>query len=164
MTDMTETNGLDDPSSCYRQGLEREAFFRQVSARGFGGFSKKARDPYHQRAWALWQALEIQSAELMKPVRIRNKVDPESTLNARIFGGVLLASMQIMPSITLRQAESSIRRFIPELEQIKACGPEEDQDILTAMVEHEMTLLRFIEFYNQGERAKAMALIESRVL
>ena len=146
----------------YEEGLVYEVYFRNLSRIAFTRHFENSQDPYERSVWGMFIALEQHSLDAMKELRGKYNVDTQPVISARIGAYALSKALNWWPEFSRKKVLKSANVFIPQLNAIKALGPQEDQVVLSYMVQHEQALVDFLTLYLQGEKEMAKEKIKTQ--
>lgn len=139
----------------YEEGLVYDKGFRDLALIVFADLAETEDDLQQREFWQMMHQLEERAQDVMRPLRAKYGITDEVTGKTKTMVWVVDKAIWIMPETFWNYLEGSAERFIVQLNGIKAMGPEEDQPLLTFMVEQEETVLAFLQHYNRGELDEA---------
>ncbi len=146
----------------YEKGLVYEVYFRNLSRIAFTRHFENSKDSYERSVWGMFIKLEKHSLDTMAGLRGKYNVDTQSVISARIGAYALSKALNWWPEFSRKKVLKSANVFIPQLKAIKALGPQEDQAVLSYMVQHEQVLVDFLTLYLQGKKEMAKEKIETQ--
>jgi len=147
---------MDNWPDSYEEGLVYEQKFRQMSVLTFQEHINDLDDKDPQKKdWKRFLRLEDYSLKVMAPLRKKYNIDDAISFSTKTMAWGVHTGMDLAPDTTFSGLNKSAKKFVLQLKAIKQKGPKEDQKILEFMVNHEETLVRYLDLSNEGKLNEA---------
>jgi hypothetical protein len=134
---MTEMTYLDTLQLYYEEEVEGEAYFAALAAR----FD----NPHHKHKLTLLAQVEHHAAKAVEPLIARHGISPRSADDLVRSGMKEAQETALDWDALIAEMKTSYPRYLAAFEALEAMGPDEDQQLLSFLTEHEVAAIAFLD-------------------